>query len=200
MTAVNPEASRQAVVEAALVLLERMGLSRADLAAIPQARKPVPTFAEYVPVVSAAVSAGTRRAYGSYWNRILEHWGGRRIDEPTPSEIRQRLHTETACRRGGALALRPQDLDPDQCLILLREKGETVRWQPVSPTLMARLVGHGQDRHAGADGQLLRYADGRPITRRRYDHLWTRIGRHLPWVATQGISTHWIRHTILTWG
>ena len=26
-----------------------------------------------------------------------------------------------------------------------------------------------------------------------------RIGRHLPWVATQGISTHWIRHTILTW-
>jgi integrase len=171
------------------------------------------------------VSAGTRRAYGSYWNRIVEHWGGRRLDEPTPSEVRQlmtwvktnvvarrnarggrsaqehlvaalrclyrravedgliaeaddparkvakprrlpstrravpetrlaeinqiaattgddpeldtlllRLHTETACRRGGALALRPQDLDPDQCLILLREKGETVRWQPVSPT------------------------------------------------------------------
>jgi integrase/recombinase XerC len=49
-----------------------------------------------------------------------------------------RLHTETACRRGGALALRPADLDPDQCLILLREKGETVRWQPVSPTLMGR--------------------------------------------------------------
>ena len=59
MTAVRPEASRQAVLEAALVLLERMGLSPADLAALPQARKPVPTFAEYVPVVSAAVSAGT---------------------------------------------------------------------------------------------------------------------------------------------
>ena len=29
--------------------------------------------------------------------------------------------------------------------------------------------------------------------------MWVRIGRHLPWVATQGISTHWIRHTILTW-
>ena len=89
MTAVNPEASRQAVVEAALVLLERMGLSPADLAAVPQPRKPVPTFAEYVPVVSAAVSAGTRRAYGSYWNRVVEQWGGRRLDEPTPSEIRQ---------------------------------------------------------------------------------------------------------------
>jgi integrase/recombinase XerC len=24
------------------------------------------------------------------------------------------------------------------------------------------------------DGQLLRYADGRPITSRRYDHLWVR--------------------------
>ena len=256
MTAVNPEASRQAVVEAALVLLERMGLTPADLAAVPQPRKPVPTFAEYVPVVSAAVSAGTRRAYGSYWNRVIEHWGGRRLDEPTPSEIRQlmayvkthvvarrnarggrsaeehlvaalrclyqravddgliaeadnparkvakprrlpttrralpdtrlaeineaaaatgddpeldtlllRLHTETACRRGGALALRPQDLDPDQCLILLREKGETVRWQPVSPTLMGRLVEHGRERHAPPDGQLLRYAE------RAADHL-----------------------------
>ena len=274
MTAVNSDASQQAVVEAALVLLERMGLSPADLAAVPQARTPVPTFAEYVPVVSAAVSDGTRRAYGSYWNRIIEHWGSRRLDEPTPSEIRQlmayvkthvvarrnarggrsaeehlvaalrclyaravddglitqagnparkvakprrlpttrralpipgwrrstrspratgddpeldtlilRLHTETACRRGGALALRPRDLDSDQCLILLREKGETVRWQPVSPTLMARLVEHGQERHAPADGQLLRYRGGRPITYRRYDHLWTRIGRYLPWVA-----------------
>jgi integrase len=49
------------------------------------------------------------------------------------------LHTETACRRGGALALRPRDLDPDRCLVLLREKGETARWQPVSPALMGRL-------------------------------------------------------------
>jgi site-specific recombinase XerD len=120
-------------------------------------------------------------------------------DDPELDTLLLRLHTETACRRGGALALRPRDLDPDQCLILLREKGETVRWQPVSPTLMARLVEHGQERHAPSDGQLLRYGDGKPITSRRYDHLRTRLGRHLPWVATQGISTHWIRHTILTW-
>ena len=89
MTAVNAEASPQAAVEAALVLLERMGLSPADLAAVPPPRKLVPTFAEYVPLVSAAVSAGTRRAYGSYWNRVLDQWAGRRLDEPTPSEIRQ---------------------------------------------------------------------------------------------------------------
>jgi hypothetical protein len=65
--------SQQAVVEAALVLLERMGLSPADLVAAPREQKAMPTFAAYVPVVSAAVSAGTRRAYGSYWNR---HRGG----------------------------------------------------------------------------------------------------------------------------
>jgi hypothetical protein len=64
---------------------------------------------------------------------------------------------------------------------------------------MARLVQHGQDRRAPAGGQLLRYADGRPITSRRYDHLWKRIGRQLPWVRTQQISMHWIRHTTLTW-
>jgi integrase/recombinase XerC len=73
-----------------------------------------------------------------------------------------------------------------------------VRWQPVFPTLMARLVQHGQDRHAPPGGQLLRYADGRPITSRRYDHLWIRIGRQLPWVRTQQISTHWIRHILPT--
>jgi hypothetical protein len=84
VSAVSPAAaaaSQQAAVEAALVLLERMGLSPADLVAAPQNRAAVPTFAEYVPVVSAAVSAGTRRAYGSYWNRIVEHWGTRRLDE-----------------------------------------------------------------------------------------------------------------------
>jgi integrase/recombinase XerC len=79
-------------------------------------------------------------------------------DDPELDALLLRLHTETACRRGGALALRPADLDPEQCLIRLREKGETVRWQPVSPTLMARLVQHGQERHAPPGGQLLRYA------------------------------------------
>jgi hypothetical protein len=38
----------------------------------------VPTFAEYVPVVSAVVTAGTRKAYGSYWNRVVEQWGTHR--------------------------------------------------------------------------------------------------------------------------
>jgi len=49
-------------------------------------------------------------------------------------------------------------------------------------------------------GRLLRYTDGRPVTYRRFDGLWARIGRHLPWSCTQQVSTHWLRHTTLTWG
>ncbi len=80
---------QQAAIEAALLVLERMGLSPADLLSAPAQRPVPPTFAEYVPVVASAVSAGTRRAYGSYWNRVVEQWGDRRLDEPTPSDIRQ---------------------------------------------------------------------------------------------------------------
>jgi integrase/recombinase XerC len=92
----RPAASQQAIVDAALLMLQQMGLSRGDLVTAPQERPLVPTFAEYVPVVSAAVSAGTRRAYGSYWNRVTDQWGERRLDEPTPSEIRQLMsHVKT---------------------------------------------------------------------------------------------------------
>jgi integrase len=281
-----------AEVDAARILLTRLGLTAEDLLDAPVSRPTAPTFREYIPIVAAGARPGTRRVYSSYWNRIEKLWGERRIDEPTPSEIRQflvemqselvirrsgrgghsasehlisalrclyrraeedglitaadnpakkvekprrppstrravadtrlaeivqvaattgddpaldalilRLHIETACRRGGALALRPIDLDPDQCLISLREKGDTTRSQPVSPTLMSQLITHANER--GADvtpsGPLLRYRSGQRITRRRYDYIWTRLGQHLPWVAAQGVSTHWLRHTTLTW-
>ncbi|WP_343960780.1 site-specific integrase [Pseudonocardia alaniniphila] len=112
-----------------------------------------------------------------------------------------RLDIETARRRGGALALRPIDLDPDQCLIQLREKGDTTRSQPVSPTLMGQLLAHAKERGAAATpgGALLRYRSGQPVTRRRYDYIWARLGNHLPWVTAQGVSTHWLRHTTLNW-
>ncbi|GAA2715070.1 tyrosine-type recombinase/integrase [Micromonospora olivasterospora] len=111
-----------------------------------------------------------------------------------------RLHTETACRRGGALALRLTDLDTDHALIRLREKGGTQRWQPITPMLANRLDDHARVRGAVAPTDaLLRYRNGQPATHRRYDLLWARIGRQLPWVAVQGISAHWLRHTTLTW-
>lgn len=111
-----------------------------------------------------------------------------------------RIHMETACRTGSALALRPVDLNREQCLIRLYGKNETIHWQPVSPTLMEGLVEHLQ-RGGVSDptGKLLRHRSGRPITRRHYELLWRRVRRHLPWAATQQISTHWLRHTTLTW-
>jgi hypothetical protein len=59
-----------------------------------------------------------------------------------------RLHTETACRRGGALALRLTDLDVTQGLVRLREKGETLRWQPITVDLAMRLSEHAAARGA----------------------------------------------------
>jgi site-specific recombinase XerD len=111
-----------------------------------------------------------------------------------------RLHTETAARRGGALALRLVDLDVDRCLLLLREKAGTARWQPISPTLTTALLDHAACRGTVLHTDtLLRYRNGQPLTARRYDHLWERLGQELPWVAMHGISTHWLRHTTLTW-
>ncbi|MEV0688257.1 tyrosine-type recombinase/integrase [Nocardia sp. NPDC050378] len=273
--------------EIARKLLEQLGVQAQDL--LPKSDPaPAPTFDEYIARIIPTVSAGTLRTYGTYWQRLRNEWGTRRLDDPTSLEMQAlveriragavkrrnsrggrsaaehmvsalrylyrfaandgyvrtsnaatelikprrlpsprgaiaaerlhevievvtttgddveldtlllRLHLETACRTGSALAIRPADLDTRQRLVKLRGKGGTVHWQPISTALLAMLTAHcarGDD----PDGQLLRYRYGRPITRRRYDHLWMRAGRQLPWVATQQVSTHWLRHTVLTW-
>jgi catechol 2,3-dioxygenase-like lactoylglutathione lyase family enzyme len=84
------------------LLLERLAVSTDRPPRVGASRPPVPTFAEYVPVVSATVGASTRRVYGSYWSRVLEHWGTRRLDEPTPSDIEQlaeHVRTHAIARR-----------------------------------------------------------------------------------------------------
>lgn len=80
-------------LDAARLLLAKMGVTPEDLLGTAAPKPQAPTFADYIPEVATAVSAGTKRVYGT--------------------------------------SLR--DLDPDQCLLLLHEKGETVRWQPVPP-------------------------------------------------------------------
>ena len=122
-------------------------------------------------------------------------------EDPTLDSLLLRLHHETACRRRAAILLQEDDVDEQWCLLRLREKNQAIRWQPISPTLTRALAEHRTHRgttHA-SPGSLLRYRDGSPLTSRRYDHLWRRIGHHLPWVAAQNISIHWLRHTTLTW-
>ena len=111
-----------------------------------------------------------------------------------------RLHIETACRRSGALGLELDDLDADNCLITLQAKGETIRWQPISPLLMERLLEHAVTR-GGHDttSRVLRYRNGRPIGTSRYSYLNERLREHLPWAARLQISAHWVRHTTLTY-
>jgi site-specific recombinase XerD len=120
--------------------------------------------------------------------------------DPVLDALLLRFHLETAARTGGAMALRVRDLDPDQSLVRLREKGGTQRWQPVSPTLMEHLLHHARERGVrGDDGRVLCLADGRPLTRSRYDALWDRVGMRVESVRVLGVSTHWLRHTTLTW-
>ncbi|WP_218002449.1 tyrosine-type recombinase/integrase [Nocardia brevicatena] len=149
------------------------------------------------PIVKPRRLPSNRRALPDHLlddiNRIAATTG----NDPDLDTLILRLHIETACRRAGALALRPMDLDREQCLVHLHEKGGQDRWQPVSPTLMNALLRHcerGADR-LGESDQLLRYKNGRPITGRRYDYLWNRIGKYLPWAATQQVTAHWLRHT-----
>src|SRR5260370_10100916 len=89
----------QAVVDAAMLVLERRGLTPADLLAAPAARPAAPTFAGYIPVVSALVSDGCRKAYGSYWNRAPGQGGSPGIDEPPPSHSPQPAQSPRAVRR-----------------------------------------------------------------------------------------------------
>lgn len=77
-------------LEAARLLLARLGITPEQLLAGAARRDvSVPTFTEYLDRVSQAVSAGTRRVYDTYWRRVREVWGDRRLDEPTPLEIKQ---------------------------------------------------------------------------------------------------------------
>ncbi|WP_245633787.1 site-specific integrase [Amycolatopsis jejuensis] len=85
--------------------------------------------------------------------------------DPALDSLVIRLHTETACRRGGAKALRPCDLETTHLTLRLREKGCTIRDQPISPTLMTGLLAHTEHRAPGADptGPLLIQANGNPV-------------------------------------
>jgi integrase len=131
------------------------------------------------------------------WDATLS--GG---DDPHLDRLLLRFHLETGARRGGALGLRLADLDAERQLVRLREKGDAVRWQPVSRTRMVALTTHASLRGASDPvDAVFRYlplvpgVPGRPLSRRRYNTLTGRWQRELSWAAKEGVSAHWLRHT-----
>ncbi len=79
-----------------------------------------------------------------------------------------RFHLESGARRQGALALRRRDLDSQRSTVWLREKSDSDREQPVSPTLLALLLEHNTSRStARPDDHVFRTSDGRPLGARR---------------------------------
>lgn len=106
---------------------------------------------------------------------------------------------ETAARRGGALTLSLGALNTARRSVTLAEKGGTTHEVPCSSSLLDRLIVHAYSRGAArpADG-VLRYADGRPITRKKFNSLFDRIDRHTTWTEALDVGAHWIRHTTLS--
>lgn len=124
--------------------------------------------------------------------------------DPELDTLLLRFHLETGARRGGAIALTKKGLDRTSQCVLLCEKGNTERWQPVSKSLMDALLEHGRTRgmkHANdAVFRMLprKGLAGRPLTRRHFDSLARRWQQHLEWAGTLGVSIHWVRHTAIT--
>lgn len=103
---------------------------------------------------------------------------------------------ETASRREGILNLRMTDLHPTPS-VLLYEKFDEQREIPVSEALLAALRIHATSRAPTSD-QVFHYADGTCLTDRRFDTIFARVGRVLPWAKSLGVSLHWIRYSTLT--
>ena len=112
---------------------------------------------------------------------------------------------ETAARMGGILKLQLRDLDTQRQSITLVEKRSKKREQPVTKELMESLIRFAKSRGAEQlSDSVFRFLPNKngvssPISSKRFETLWKRMGKSLPWVSAQGISGHYLRHTVLTW-
>jgi len=111
-----------------------------------------------------------------------------------------RFHLETGARVQGVLNLRQRDIDETRSTVWLREKLDSVREQPASPSLVALLLAHASERDGsgGEDSAVFRTSSGTPITDRRYDRLFARARRHLGWDHRTPLTAHVLRHTAVT--
>jgi integrase len=112
---------------------------------------------------------------------------------------------ETAARMGGILKLQLRDLDTQRQSITLVEKRSKKREQPVTKELMESLIRFAKSRGAEQlSDSVFRFLPNKngvssPLSSKRFETLWKRMGKSLPWVSAQGISGHYLRHTVLTW-
>lgn len=107
---------------------------------------------------------------------------------------------ETACRRRALITLTLGAIDVSIDAVVLHEKNGRRPRIPISTDLRAAIEQHAHDR--GADTQdssarVFRYANGSPLTERRFDSLFQRVQRRIQ-IGGGAITAHWIRHTTLT--
>lgn len=91
-------------------------VSRLGLTVVRAPAEPVvvlaPTFGEFIPKMLEAESGSQRESYGACWRVLVDAWGARRLDEPTPTEILQLMNRYKAGAvvrsnwRGGSAAAR----------------------------------------------------------------------------------------------
>ena len=92
------------------------------------------------------------------------------------------------------------DVHESRQTLTLREKGGTDREQPISGTLLRAILEHYRARSPQPkdSAPVLYYRDRTPLTRRRYNTLFERLQRDVPWAGELGVSVHWLRHTSIT--
>src|SRR5690606_24023926 len=89
-----------------------LGVSAEDLAAAAAAPssangRTVPTVAEFLPAVEAATTEGARKTYATYWQRLAETYGDRRVDDISSTDLKalvrsvQTAAVKRANARGG---------------------------------------------------------------------------------------------------
>jgi integrase/recombinase XerC len=106
------------------------------------------------------------------------------------------FHLESGARREGALNLDVNGVDQRRSTVWLDEKFSQEREQPISPSLVERLLTQARARGAAAGSdKVFRTRQGRPITRRRYNTLFDKVQAALPWSVRTPITAHVLRWT-----
>lgn len=106
-----------------------------------------------------------------------------------------RFHLGACARKEGTLNLRLCDIDVQRSTVRLDEKNGKIRITPVAPSLIEDLLALAASRGATTPtDHVLCYANGRPVTSRRWDALFIAVQDALPWAAEMPLTAHALRH------